>query len=68
MPLNAILCSAFHVSEEILGAKAGVQQLRADRATKHLRLTKENGLLKKITHWEGHRAEQEAGKTAQKLV
>lgn len=64
----AILCSTFHLSKEILGAKSGAQQPRADRATRHLGLTEEKGLLKQIARWEGHREKCEAGKTAQKLI
>lgn len=54
----------------MLDVKAGTQQLHADSAIKHLRLTKEKELLKKKTttcregHWEKHKA----GKTAKELI
>lgn len=55
-----MLCSTFHLSEEILRAKAGAQQLRADRAAKRLGLTKEKKLLNQNTLWKGHRAVHQA--------
>lgn len=55
----------------MLDVKAGTQQLRADSAIKHLRLTKEKELLKKnqtTTCREGHWEKHKAGKTAKKLI